>query len=105
MQDMTLKRRRDVHAFVKGNHKKGSGPKGTDLCKKCDWKGQCARDCNQEKEQTKGDDGKRTGKGKDTVKKFDCNCGKYGRRTETCWTTCSTTPTEKGQGSARKITK
>ena len=47
-------------------------------------------------------------KGKDTVKKFDgnCrNCGKYDHRTETCWTTCSTKPTEKGQGSARKISK
>ena len=53
MQDMTLKRRRDVDTLVKGNHKKGSGAKGTDLCKKCDWKGQCARDCNQEKEQRK----------------------------------------------------
>ena len=54
------------------------------------------------------DDGKRTGKSKGTVKKFDdnCrNCGKYGHRTETCWTTFSTKPTEKGQGSARKISK
>ena len=94
---------------MKGNHSKGSGSKGTDLCKKCDWPGHCARDCRGPREGaekgTKGDDGKRTGKGKDTVKKFDgnCrNCGKYDHRTETCWTTCSTKLTEKGQGKCKK---
>ena len=77
---MTLKRRRDVDAFVKGNHRKGSGSQGTDLCKKCDQKGHRARDRRGGREEavkgTKGDDGKRTGKGKRSVKSFDGNCGK-----------------------------
>ena len=109
VQDTTLKRKRDVDAVVKGNHSKGSGSKGTDLCKKCEKKCHCARDRRGPREGaekgTKGEDGKKTGKGKGVLKKFDGNCGKYDHRTETCWTTCSTKPTEKGQGSARKLSK
>ena len=44
VQDMTLERRLDVDAVVKGTHSKGSGSEGSDLCKKCDKKFHCARD-------------------------------------------------------------
>ena len=47
---MTLKRRLDVDAVVKSNHKKGSGSEGSDLWKKCDEKGHCARDCRRPRE-------------------------------------------------------
>ena len=80
-----LETRRDVDAFAKGKHSKGSGSKGADLCKNSRKKGHLARDCRRPgrggaEKGTKGDDGKKTSNGKGAVNKFDgnCrNCGKY----------------------------
>ena len=66
---------KDVDAFVKGKHSRGSGSKFADLCKNCCNKGHWARDCRGQgggaKEGTKGDDGERTSEGKGAVYKCD----------------------------------
>ena len=97
-----------VDSFVKGIHSNGSGSKFIDWRKNCGKHGHWTRDCRGlvggAEEGRKGDDGKRSNKGKGAGKKFHYgrNMGKYGHKSGTFWATSSTKPTETGQGSKGK---